>query len=154
MLLKKPVTFTGAGGQTDESFEAQVNCHTSSAFRQALYFRNVFAKAFMDMAERSRDSKANKATEVVEETPLKDGEIPKLDAATVRLVLTTSDIDMEELLGRFDKLIYTGVVSVNGKPLNYKQLAEIDPEDVEGLLVIYLSNFITPLVMKALTMPK
>jgi len=150
--LKTPVTFA-VDGHTDQTYEADVCCHNSTAFRAALFFRNAFTKAYMEMARRERAS-ANNANIPVEDEPEDKNESNIIPVDTVRVVLATADIDMEAMLDRFDKLMFMGVVRVanpDGKPVNFKQLAELDPEDIETLMVVYISNFITPLVMKALT---
>ena len=151
--LSAPVTFTGTDGTTDEAFEAEVCCHNSKAYRKSLYFRNVFAAAFMAMARKHASESDNSEEEEKDPNIKADDSLPTIDEATVKLVLGTSDIDLETLYKKFDMIAQTGVVKVNGKAVNPKQWAQLleSPEDIDNLLVKYVANFITPLVMKVLS---
>lgn len=147
LTLQNAVTFT-SNGETDEAFEVEICCHSSQAYRKALYFRSVFGAAFLAMAEKHANKAGIASEEEGEES--NDETLPTIDEQTVRLVLMNPDIDMEEMLVRFDELAKSGVIKVEGKKINPKQLGMMSPEDVETALVKYVSNFITPLVMKAL----
>ncbi len=136
--LTSPVKFARAGA-TEDVFEVTVNCHSRKHYKKTLRIQQLLTKGFFDFSQlvgegsQDLDDKDDTGT---------------LDPAQVTMVLKSTNVDLEELTDRFEKLAMTGVVTVEGTPLNPLQLAAMDPEELELVMTVYLANFIAPLVMK------
>ena len=85
----------------------------------------------------------------VEPAPLKEEE-KEITGKEIKMMLLASSVDIEVCLGEFEKLAFAGCLKVNDQTVNSIQFGKIADEDLEGLMVEFLANFIMPLVMKSL----
>lgn len=139
--LTKAIKFANKSGAMEDVFELEIRCHTKKHYKKTLFIKQAMTKAMFAMRQFANNE------DLKDETAEEDDE-KVFDRQTVMVALNLSDVDLEDLLERFEKLAQTGVVRVEGKALNPIQLAALDPDDLEAAMGEYIANFIVPSVMK------
>lgn len=146
LKLTSPVTYGKAGDMAD-CYEIEICCHTKKQFKKVIHFKGVLTRAFFDLQQRMPGNSDGAASSDSE-----DESDQTIGCEEVILALNlSSDVDIEDLYERFEKLALLGILKVEGKNMNYLQFEEMEGDDIERAVATYLATFIMPSVMKSST---
>jgi hypothetical protein len=139
-MLETPIQVAIDGGLEDVQM-VELVAPAKKVLRKTYRLQQYMTRAMLEASEMF-------AGKVNPDAP--KGEEKQITGTEVKMMLLASTVDIEACLGEFEKLAFAGCLKVNDKTVNAIQFGKIADEDLEGLMVEFLANFIMPLVMKSL----